>query len=405
MKIAELFFLVVLVTLPIQLSKFFFFEHSFVLGIPIDYRAVTIYLSDIAIILFLTAQVWQNYRRIPAIISRYKDYIAILIIFNIYLLLSAISLSTSKEASYFFSLKFAIFSLFSVFAANVLQSKGVREKSLVVIAFSLLWQSALVIAQFASQGSIGLTSLGERSFDSATVLIAHSDFLGQQFLRPYGSFPHPNVAAAYLVFSAIILASSTKAKLNLARISLLATALLAILLIWSKSAFALLALGLLAAVKSLQNLIILLVAGVVFGFFIISQLSLYQIASVAERLLLSQAALDIALVSPAMGVGSANFILELSRLNLFSLAETRLLQPVHNVFLLILAENGIVGLMLFTALLLVVAKYLKGRTKTVIFIGLLFYLSVDHFLWTLQQGQLIFFSFLAYFLADTKRRI
>jgi O-antigen ligase len=129
------------------------------------------------------------------------------------------------------------------------------------------------------------------------------------------------------------------------------------------------------------------------------------VASLAERLLLSQAALDISLQNPLFGVGSANFIPELSKLNLYSLSETRLLQPVHNVFLLIMAENGIIGLLIFSLFLLIVSKYLNSAKKVVIFLAMLFYFSVDHFLWTLQQGQLIFWFLIAFLLTDEKRSV
>ena len=92
----------------------------------------------------------------------------------------------------------------------------------------------------------------------------------------------------------------------------------------------------------------------------------------------------------------------LSKLNLFSPAETRLLQPVHNVFLLILAENGVIGLLLFAALLLAVARNVKGKVKTALFLTILTYASVDHFLWTLAQGQLMFWLILGYIISERR---
>ena len=405
MSISELLFLLVLGTLPLQLGKFFFFEHSYVLGIPIDYRAVTIYISDIATITFLASTIYQNRKNLQSILVTYKDYVLAIGVFNLYLALTAIFFSVSPGASFFFTLKFFIFSLLSIAAASILGKKTVREKAAIVLAVSIFWQSLVVVGQFLRQGSLGLQILGERTFDASTVQIAHSQIFGQQFLRPYGTFPHPNVAAAFLVFSLLILAGSPKGRLQIKKIALLAIAALATFLTFSKSAFVVFALGLALLQKGLSKLILLATAALLFGFFIVSQLSIYQIASIAERLLLSQAALDIALENMVFGVGANNFILELGRLDLFSLAETRLLQPVHNVFLLILAENGIVGLMLFTALLLVVSKYLNSKVKIVVFLGLLFYLSVDHFLWTLQQGQLIFWLILAYIIHREKPAI
>lgn len=406
MTISERLFLVTIAALPIQLGKFFFLDHSYVLGIPIDYRALTFYLSDITIILFTAAAILENRKKIGIVAKTFKPYIVALLIFNFYLILSAVFFSVSREASYFFSSKFFAFSLFSVFAANALQSKNVRGNWLLVLGASVFWQALVIVAQFARQGSIGLQFLGERSFDTGTVQIAHSQLNGREFLRAYGTFPHPNLAAAYLAFSLIILFGEIKSqsKLALTKIIFAAVAILAILLTFSKSAAAFLTLGFLSRVKRLRELLILLPPAAIIAFFVAGNLFVYQIPSIAERLLLSQAALDIALVSPAFGVGSNNFILELASLDLISLSETRLLQPVHNVFLLILAENGIFGLILFATLLLVVSRYLDTKLKLIIFIGVLFYLSVDHFLWTLQQGQLLFWLIIAYIISKPQSK-
>jgi len=73
-------------------------------------------------------------------------------------------------------------------------------------------------------------------------------------------------------------------------------------------------------------------------------------------------------------------------------------QPVHNIFLLVLAELGWVGESLFIAVLLG-ALWTIGRTKKdrVSFTALVSFLAVlslglfDHYLWTLQQGRLMLF--------------
>ena len=44
---ANFLFLAVLALIPVQLNKYFFITPSFVLGIPVDYRAISFYLSDI----------------------------------------------------------------------------------------------------------------------------------------------------------------------------------------------------------------------------------------------------------------------------------------------------------------------------------------------------------------------
>lgn len=390
MSKSDFLLLLVLALLPVQLAKFTFPESSYVLGLPIDYRAVAIYASDLAIISFIAASVFTFRGKLTYILKLYKDYILVIFIFNLYLLF------TTKDASLFFNLKIFTFSLMSIFAAYSLKSQKLRQEAALILGFSVFWQSALIIFQFLNQGAIGLKILGERSFDASTVLIAHSELFGTQLLRPYGTFPHPNVAAAYLTFSLILLFPAFKFHLALLPV-------LAIFLTASRSAIAVLFTAYIISIKNFKNALLLAAGAILVGTLLFLQLAKYQVATIAERLLLSQAALDISLQNPLFGVGSNNFILELSKLNLFSLSETRLLQPVHNVFLLILAENGLVGLLLFTAVLLVISRYLTTYTKIILFFAVLFYFSIDHFLWTLHQGQMMFWLLIAYFLSDRQK--
>lgn len=393
MKKSELLFLLVLATLPIQLGKFFFLDHSYVLGLPIDYRAFSVYLSDVAVLLYLAAYLAENRRNLPKIFKNQKATIIALGTFNAYLLVTSLFFSTSTYASILFATKIAAASTLSVFAATTIAKVTVAKIARGVIQFSVVWQSGLLAAQFILQKSLGLWFLGERTFDASTVGIARITVFGRELLRPYGTFPHPNVAAAYLVLSLIIILPT--------RLSTLAAAF-SIVLTFAKTSIVYAAAVIGARSKYLKSRLIQLVLVVLMAL-MLPWLITASINSAAERLVLTQAALDIALLSPVVGVGSNNFILELSKLDLFSLAETRLIQPVHNVFLLILAENGIIGLILFAVFLLTVASFIKGKVKILLFIGLLIYASVDHFFWTLHQGQLLFFLTLAYIASSQKK--
>lgn len=390
---AETLLLVLIASVPIQLGKFFFLPHSYVLGIPIDYRAVTFYFSDFVIISYLLVFFWENHKNLKKISFTQKNYFLAISIFNLYLLISTALFSTSYEASYFFNLKLFIFSILPIVVSYDLKNKNVSKITLNVLKISILWQSALIMLQFLHQGSVGIWLLGERTLDTTTAQIAHSSFFGTQFLRPYGTFSHPNVAAAYLVLSQIVLVPTLRGVVGTILIPTLA-----LLLTFSKSAIFILTVGVILTAQNARRLLVYIIPALLMGTILFIQLLSSQIASVSERLLLIQIALDISTQNPLFGIGSNNFTLELSKLDLTSLSQTRLLQPVHNVFLLILAENGAVGLLLFSLVLLSVAKSVQGKIKALLFGALLFYLSVDHFLWTLQQGQLIFWLAIAYIL-------
>lgn len=397
MSKSNILLIAVLAALPIQLNKFFFFDFSFVLGIPIDYLAPSIYASDIAIIAYILFFFKENGRKLKKIYISRKIPIIIFLILNLYLFLTSIFASKSPPVSLWFSLKSFEFSIFAILASITLDKASVRKWAHSVLLISISWQSAVIILQFIFQRSLGLAFLGERAFDSSTTSIAHSQIFGSQFLRPYGTFPHPNVAAAYLIVSLIIITMSRRV-IHLPKIPLAAASIIALILTFSKSALLALFLAQFAIIKSARLLIIGIIISIIAGSIIIGRLNDSELASISERFVLSQAALDIALKNPLFGVGGGNFILEAAKFNLTALSETRLLQPAHNLFLLILAENGVFGLLIFIALLLTVAGYINSKMKFILFIVLLIFASFDHFLLTLQQGRFIFALIIAYIL-------
>jgi O-antigen ligase len=99
--------------------------------------------------------------------------------------------------------------------------------------------------------------------------------------------------------------------------------------------------------------------------------------------------------APVFGVGVNNFFNNLNFPN--SQLTPLLIQPVHNIFLLVLSETGLIGFCLFIYLFYVMIrnlitakkikekKYLLMLIFTVVFLG-----SFDHYFLTIQQGQLLF---------------
>ena len=96
-----------------------------------------------------------------------------------------------------------------------------------------------------------------------------------------------------------------------------------------------------------------------------------------------------------IGVGLLNFIPSVAPLQK-PLPLELYLQPVHNIFVLIAAETGIVGLGLFMWLLLATVMRIRNyelRMRGTFIVLLLIILVTgmfDHYWLTLQQGQLLF---------------
>ncbi len=403
MRFSRIFFFLALLSLPIQLNKYFFLSSSYVLGIPIDYRAISVYFSDITIFLFIVSFIFDRNRELPKFFSSNKHVIYAFLLFNIYLLFDALITASSPGPAFYFSLKFLELSLFCLATTLMLQDTRNQKNIQKILIFSLFWQALILISQFLKQGSLGLTFLGERSFTSGTVSIAHLNVFGSLLLRPYGTFPHPNVAAAFLFIYLLLLYILTSTRFFKKHFLIFVPITLALLLTFSRTVF-------IAAYLTLLNFkrkpILLLL-----GFFALLAIIYWlvnlpdlQVASISERLVLLQAALDIAIKNVFFGLGSGNFIAELGKLNLFTLTQIRLLQPVHNVFFLILAENGLFGLLLFSYLLFAIAKFATTPAKVGLFISLLVLSSLDHFFWTLQQGQLLLFLSIAFIIAKPEAK-
>lgn len=396
---SNVFFLAAVASLPLQLSKFIFPDSAYVLGIPIDYRALSIYFADFLIILYLLFFALENKKKSSKIAKDKTFFLMSLFLLNFYFSITSVG-SRFSPSTLWFNVKLLEFSLFSLFAAITLSNKKIYDLSLKVISFSLIWESLLVVLEFIKQSSLGLSFLGERNFDAATTSIAHSQFLGRQFLRPYGTFPHPNVLAAFLVLGLIILTTrKMEEPFFTKKLPSIIFSFPALVVTFSKSALIALVLVFLLNLKKNYQRLFVLVAIIIIGLILLRTIGDFQISSIAERLVLAQAALIIAGKNLFFGVGSNNFIVELAKLNLFSVSEVRLLQPVHNIFLLILAENGIFGLAIFSFFLFTVLKKADTTVKITIFLVLLLFASVDHFLWTLNQGRMLFFLSIGYILS------
>ena len=95
--------------------------------------------------------------------------------------------------------------------------------------------------------------------------------------------------------------------------------------------------------------------------------------------------------SPIIGVGVGSFILELANTAIAGAP----IEPVHNMLLLITAELGIIGLILFIGILTSIAftiiqskspqEILAGAIVT----GLAVTSMFDHYLWTIAPGRLM----------------
>lgn len=394
-----------LLVLPFQLGKHFWPFFAFVSGQRVDYLSPTLYLSDVflfAVFLF----------SIPTFFRRLNPFFYV----SLALLSLGIFFSQSPAAGWYSLLK-GIELVFLAWA--VLHEKRVVSFLFWSFLIGFLIEGVLGVLQFIHQGSInGLWYiLGERTFSAATPGIANASIHGQLVLRPYATFPHPNVFAGYLVIILLFFLLWTFARdalwQKISGIILLFLGTCVLLLTLSRVAIVVwVGLGIFLAVLHFhRSRYTFPLLGVLFlgfigiltsdtffsGRFLV--LSAYT-QSLSLRELLQHAAVSMTLAHPLLGVGLGNFLVVLPQY-LSGQLLFGFLQPVHNIFLLILAETGVTGLLLFLFMLfmafwhgLLAAKASRNTPLSLFPVSALLAVCLigltDHYFLTLQQGQLLF---------------
>ncbi|TAL50618.1 hypothetical protein EPN81_02355 [Patescibacteria group bacterium] len=259
-----------------------------------------------------------------------------------------------------------------------------------------------------------VTLVGMAAKEATTPGIAVVEAGGERLLRAYGTFPHPNVFGGYIAFGIVALAWLTRLVENKRQLvsALIASSLLGATLIvtFSRSAW----LGLFLALFILVGFMVwrkripprraipIMVLGlasilstlIIFHAQVFSRFDPSQrleVISFEERASQYQTFGDVFFQASVLGVGPSAYTFILVRLDpghpLWSY------QPIHNVFLLLLAELGLVGLMAFGYCVFRINPFANAPMGNV---GTLFAMTVtilfftiglfDHYLWTLWPG-------------------
>ena len=290
-----------------------------------------------------------------------------------------------------------------------------------IIVVSGVFQGLVAIGQSLFQHSLGLKWLGEsilRTNFSGVAVVATE---GEKFLRAYGTTPHPNILAAWLflaIFACYFLFLREHSRSSLLLI-IYPVLLWGFLATFSRIAIALWVLGilvrfLLIALKRKKYVLdqifkkrLMFLVAVTLAVVAIFCLSYWpQVQSrisisteeqaVVQRIFYTKIAGKMFSVEPWLGSGLGQFVGTMQ--SMLKNLPDHLYQPVHNIYLLILNEMGVLGLAAFLSWLGVLVYGYYQRTKFkklhyasffVAFLSVLVLGSFDHFLWTLQQGQLI----------------
>lgn len=383
--------------LPTQLALHFWPSYAFVFGIRVDYLSPALYFSDLLILSLLFLLVVNNKKVFFEFLRKKKVFILVFLVFA----LMNIYFSTFPPISFYKWLKIfeaAFFAVYIYLRKEVL-GEGTIQKMLFLSAFAF---SLIGIAQFLLGRTTGLFYLlGERSFNLSTPGIALTQIHGMDFLRSYSTFPHPNALAGYLGIVLIVIFSSKIFETKKIFYLGLLTIALSFLLTFSQSAFLAMAALILAAFfkviyKAKIWWVTVFLGGIVSASlimpvafaFILKNVSFS--ANIIQRLDLSVLAVGLVAERFWIGEGLNTFILNSTKFAGINVSSW-LLQPVHNIFLLMFAETGIFGIILVFVLFYKAAVF-AFRKKLYPFVACLFFVLftglTDHYWLTLQQNLL-----------------
>lgn len=389
-KFEALLFFLLLLSIPTQLGKHFWLESSLILGRRIDYLSPTIYLTDILWIFWVTAFIFINKKVIYK--SLKNNWIKTLAVFIISLVL--IFIAKNHVIAFFYVLR--VLELI-IFATLVILKKPTKLNLFYPLAIGVIASVFLETLQFFQQASLGglFKFLGERSIDLNTPSVAHLIANGKIYLRPYAFFPHPNVLAGYLLLLYPVwyfwqIDKYSKLQYLLKNI-LLVLSILGIFLTFSRVAWlGYILMWVCVYGKNIKTIrlflsisIILILEEIFLGRFV----NLYQDTQpIAERNLLISNAFDIFNRSPVFGAGLGNFLPQLTSFQ----KPPYLFQPVHNFWLMILAETGIAGLTSAVVFFIKTIKKTLADKKYYLFVSLLLFLWLswfDHYFYDIKQTQ------------------
>lgn len=365
--------------LPSQLAYHFWPDYSYVFGLRVDYLAPTLTLTDIFFVLLL-----------PFLLKRLKKQKTLKLLLVPFLVVVFAVLNTPLAVAPVITLlkwvtlvKLSIVGLY-FYNCNLKNFKKIISSALTL---SVLVASFIGIYQVWLQRTVGppFYYLGERSFTAETPGIALASFFGKSLMRAYSIFSHPNSFAGFLVVSFLMILSLRGKMLKKDKflIFLLLASGASLLLTFSLGAFV----GIIAflVLAKLSKKYLVLLPLIFIGFSLLTGLAANFFSD--QRILLAKASLEVFSQKPLLGVGLNNFLTQLPMAAAFN--KILIIQPVHNIYLLVLAETGILGLLSVFILLILFLKNIKNTFLLSAFLFILVTGLFDHYWLTLPQNMLL----------------
>jgi len=376
------------------------FEKTLVNNIHVNYLVPTVSILDLGVFIFLTSLLITKLNYFKMIFHKYKISF---LLFTIFLLIQNIlfrDILVALNSIRFFSYLFSFLLFLEYFKTTKFTKKQIILCSTTLL-FSILIQGIIGYLQFKRGAALGLKWLGESEVVAGLLGSSFVSLSGKAILRAYGTFPHPNILAGYFLLSffiSIYFLKQIKGKWKIIPIINMILSSVFISFTFSRSTVFLLVIT-----------IIVLLFHLVFTkkklFFFSTPLLLERFSTlfqrtdtgVVDRKNLLKASLPIIKKNMLQGTGLGKFIQYMGEDAPLTKNGLYLLQPVHNIFVLLLTEFGLFGFLSFLFVLFDILR--KNIQKINIFVFLIFSTVVgiglvDHYFVTLPQGIAMFWMFM-----------
>lgn len=417
---ARYFFFAFIFLLPLQ--TVYLLREVFVGGEKWQYGSVALYGTDILLVAAFVFFILSQPKTRAYYVSCIKYHVW-LILLMLWAMLSVLWAPDQTLAGY--AAVKLLLAAGAFFMARSLSDEDVKIAIKLLIIGAVL-ESLLGAWQFLSQSTFASTLLGMSAHEVAEAGTSVLKGWHQRWLRAYGTLPHPNMLGGYLaaVFVLCIgyyVSCIEELKRNQRIIFLagLVVILFGLVVTFSRSAWLGAAVGMSVYYVSriryhvwgkldTQMLLILGIATITFfGLFHdlvglrFDVAAIEREGSVSERVQSLEDAKTIIgkednMWNMLLGTGIGNSTAEMMLLQpgrpVWSI------QPAHNVPILVFAELGLVGLVLFLGFLVsLLSSILKSgivNQKSALLVTLLPIALLDHYLWTSHFGLLFFFILL-----------
>lgn len=383
---------------------------------------ILLYLTEIIIWVIIAIQIGVFLRNKQKFsFTKNKEKIFIGLVIGLLVLYTGLSImwSSNYSLSFYWWLRL----LEGVALLLIVLNSDIKLKLILWSLFiSGVFQSILGLGQFIRQEVVGSKWLGMTTHLPIDIYSSVVGFSDDRWLRAYGSLPHPNIFGGFLAVCFLTALYLYLTELNNRRKTIISLGLVFIVigLFFSFSRSAWLAASLVYLVYllmlvykkrfidlisiSIYLILIIVPLVTIYNSLVITRLSVVERLeekSIEQRLDSLVEAKNIFFSHPLFGVGLGNYDNYLVSFNPGFLGWHY--QPAHNIYLLILAELGIIGFILF-GLIIMLATYKANNLFSVMAVLALVVIGFfDHYLWTNYLGIMMFWLIVALVFKDSTK--